>query len=50
MNSDWNRLWGDVVLDSVNMTSRDEGNILDHKYKKPTYLDFYYEDIFSFEQ
>ena len=36
MQPDWNSLCGEVVLDSVIMTYRDEINILDQKYEKQT--------------
>ena len=34
MQSDKNRLCGDVVLNGFNMSYRDEDNILDQKYEK----------------
>ena len=51
MQSDWNSLCQDVVLDSFNMPYRDEDGILDHtmKYKyfgifnkKPEHICFIY--------
>ena len=43
MQSDGNSFCKDVVLDSVNMTYRDEDSILDQIYGIQILLDFYYE-------
>ena len=40
-----NSFWGDVVLDSLNNSSREEDNILDQIYKKQMCSDFYYENL-----
>ena len=45
MQSDGNSFRGDVVLDSCNMSYRDEDNILDQKYEKQISWDLYYEDF-----
>ena len=39
MQSDGNRFGGDVVLDSFNMSYRDEDRFLDLKYEKQISLD-----------
>ena len=36
---------GDVVMDSFNMAYNDEDSILDQKYEKQIFWDFYYEDF-----
>ena len=46
MQSDRNR---DVILDSVNMTYRDEDRILDQIYEKQIFWDLYYQD-FEFQK
>ena len=45
MQSDGNSYCGDVVLDSFNMTYRDEDGILDQKYEKQIFWDLYHEEI-----
>ena len=42
IQSDRNIFCGDVVLDSVNMASRDEGSILDQLY---IFVIFYHNDL-----
>ena len=44
MLSDGISLCGDVVLDSLNMSYRDEDNILGQKYEKQIFWDLCYED------
>ena len=39
MQTDGNRFWRDVVLDSVNMEFRDEDNILDQICEKQIFSD-----------
>ena len=41
MQSDGNSFCGDVVLDSFNMSFRDEDSILEQKYEKQISLDLY---------
>ena len=47
MQSDGNRFGGDVVLDSFNMSYRNEDRFSDlcMKYDKQISLDLYYEDF-----
>ena len=45
MHSDKNSFDGDVVLDSVNMASRDENSILDKLYEKQIFPNNNYEDL-----
>ena len=45
MQSDRNRFSGDVVLDSVYMSYREEDSISDQKYEKQISRDLYYEDF-----
>ena len=40
-----NSFWGNVVLDSFNIVSRDEDNILDQIYVKQICPDFYHDDF-----
>ena len=44
MQSDGNSFFGDVVLDSFNMSFRDEDSILDIEYEKQKFCALYYED------
>ena len=48
MQSDGNRLCGDVVLDSFNMVYGHEDSILEQKYEKQISRDRYHKD-FKFE-
>ena len=54
MQSDGNSLCGDVVLDGLNMSYRDEDIILEQKYEKQISWDFImkllwkYPNIFAF--
>ena len=45
MQSDGNSFGGDVVLDSVNMSYRDEDCILDPIYEKQMFLNMHDKDI-----
>ena len=45
MQTDRNSFYGDVALDSVAMTSRDAGTILDHIYEKHTCSNLYFDII-----
>ena len=47
-----NSFWGDVVLDSFNYVSKDEGNILDQIYKNINNIcsNFYYADLKFWER
>ena len=45
MQSDGNSFIGDVVLDSFNMSNRDEDSILDQKYEKQIFCALYFEDF-----
>ena len=45
MQSDGNSFCADVVLDGVNMTYRDEDNILDQIYEKKIYSVLYDKDL-----
>ena len=40
----WEQFCTYVVLDRVNMASRDENSILDQIYEKQIFLDLYYEN------
>ena len=45
MESDGNSSGGDVVLESVNMASRDEDSILYQIYEKQIFSNFSYEEL-----
>ena len=45
MQSDGNSFGGDIVLESVNMVSGGEDNILDQIYENQIFSDFYYKDF-----
>ena len=45
MQSDGNRFYGYVVLDSFNMAYRHEDSVLDQKYEKQISRDRYYKDF-----
>ena len=45
MHSDVNSFFGDVVLDSFNMSYRDEDSILDLEYEKQIFCGLYYKDF-----
>ena len=45
MQSDGNKVCGDVVLDSFNMVNGHEDNVLDQKYEKQISWDLYYKDL-----
>ena len=45
MQSDGNSFGGDVVFDSFNKASRDEGRVLDQINEKQIFTDLYYEDF-----
>ena len=46
MQTDGNRFWNDVALDSFNKSFRDEDNNSDQRYKS-TYARFFYDDFKS---
>ena len=43
MQSDGNSFYLDFILDSFNMSVRDEGSVLDQKYEMQVSWDLYYE-------
>ena len=43
MQSDEKSFFGDVVLDSFDMSYRDEDSIIDQKYEKQIFWALYYE-------
>ena len=47
MQSDGHSFCGEVVLDSLKMSYREEGSILDRKYGRQIFWYVYYEDYFT---
>ena len=45
MQSERKSFIGDVVLDSFDISYRDEDSMLDQKYEKQIFLALYYEDF-----
>ena len=45
MQSDGNSISGEVVLDSFNISYRDDDNIFDKMWEKQISWDFFYEDL-----